>query len=112
MPFKSEAQRRYLWANEPEIARRWEDEMTPEGYSNSRNFGADTYDDLFEPSAMPFVTPDPSDPHPNASWSSTGDAEMALPTLDVRVDADGSVTTRAKYGPANQIARLAGGASP
>ena len=23
MPFKSEAQRRYLWANEPEIARDW-----------------------------------------------------------------------------------------
>jgi len=23
MPFKSEAQRRYLWANEPEIAKRW-----------------------------------------------------------------------------------------
>jgi len=26
MPFKSEAQRRYLWANEPEIARDWTDE--------------------------------------------------------------------------------------
>ena len=25
MPFKSEAQRRYLWANEPEIARDWSD---------------------------------------------------------------------------------------
>ena len=25
MPFKSEAQRRYLWANEPEIARDWTD---------------------------------------------------------------------------------------
>jgi len=23
MPFKSEAQRKYLWANEPEIAREW-----------------------------------------------------------------------------------------
>lgn len=23
MPFKSEKQRRYLWANEPEIASRW-----------------------------------------------------------------------------------------
>jgi len=23
MPFKSENQRRYLWANHPEIARRW-----------------------------------------------------------------------------------------
>lgn len=26
MPFKSEAQRRYLWKNEPEIARKWTDE--------------------------------------------------------------------------------------
>lgn len=25
MPFKSEKQRRYMWANEPEIARRWTD---------------------------------------------------------------------------------------
>jgi len=25
MPFKSEKQRRYLWANEPEIARNWTD---------------------------------------------------------------------------------------
>lgn len=23
MPFKSEAQRKYLWANEPKIAKRW-----------------------------------------------------------------------------------------
>ncbi len=26
MPFKSERQRRYMWANEPEVARRWADE--------------------------------------------------------------------------------------
>jgi len=26
MPFKSEAQRRYLYANEPKIAKRWEKE--------------------------------------------------------------------------------------
>jgi hypothetical protein len=25
MPFKSEAQRRYLWAKHPEIARKWAD---------------------------------------------------------------------------------------
>jgi hypothetical protein len=25
MPFKSEKQRRYLWANEPEVAKRWSD---------------------------------------------------------------------------------------
>ena len=27
MPFKSSKQRRYLWAKEPEIARKWEKEM-------------------------------------------------------------------------------------
>jgi len=26
MPFKSEAQRKYLWANHPEIAKRWTNE--------------------------------------------------------------------------------------
>lgn len=26
MPFRSEAQRRYMWANHPDIARRWENE--------------------------------------------------------------------------------------
>lgn len=26
MPFKSEKQRRWMWANEPEMARRWSDE--------------------------------------------------------------------------------------
>jgi hypothetical protein len=26
MPFKSEKQRRYLWANEPEIAKNWTEE--------------------------------------------------------------------------------------
>ena len=27
MPFKSEAQRKYLWANEPKIAREWTDRL-------------------------------------------------------------------------------------
>ena len=26
MPFKSEAQRKWMWANHPEIAKRWADE--------------------------------------------------------------------------------------
>ena len=26
MPFKSQKQRRWMWANEPEMARRWEQE--------------------------------------------------------------------------------------
>lgn len=30
MPMRSKAQRRYLWANEPEVARKFEDE-TPKG---------------------------------------------------------------------------------
>ena len=29
-PFQSESQRRYLWANEPEVAKRWAKE-TPKG---------------------------------------------------------------------------------
>lgn len=31
MPFKSPAQRRFLWAKHPEIARRWESEMATTG---------------------------------------------------------------------------------
>jgi hypothetical protein len=30
MPFKSEKQRRYLWANEPQVARRWTDKYGSE----------------------------------------------------------------------------------
>jgi len=30
MPFKSEAQRRWMWKNDPEMARKWENE-TPSG---------------------------------------------------------------------------------
>jgi len=36
MPFKSEAQRRYLWANEPEIARDWTDTY---GNRIQKNYG-------------------------------------------------------------------------
>lgn len=32
MPFKSEKQRRYLWANEPEIARKWAKNYKDGGY--------------------------------------------------------------------------------
>jgi len=31
MPFKSDKQRRYLWENEPEIARKWADEEKARG---------------------------------------------------------------------------------
>jgi hypothetical protein len=31
MPFKSEKQRRYLWANEPEVAREWVEERASGG---------------------------------------------------------------------------------
>ena len=31
MPFKSEKQRRYLWANEPKIAREWTDRYGARG---------------------------------------------------------------------------------
>jgi len=31
MPFKSEKQRRWMWANEPEMAERWEREERKQG---------------------------------------------------------------------------------
>ena len=31
MPFKSDKQRRYLWENKPEIARKWADEEKARG---------------------------------------------------------------------------------
>lgn len=70
--------------------------------NNSRNFAADTGDELDQASATPFVTFDPVDPHPNASWGETGDAEFNAASMDVTVEADGSVVTRGKAGPANQ----------
>ena len=35
MPFKSEAQRKYLWANEPEIARDWTNTYGSRVYKNT-----------------------------------------------------------------------------
>jgi hypothetical protein len=38
MPFKSEAQRRYLWAKEPAIAKRWADKYgTPKDLPDKKN---------------------------------------------------------------------------
>lgn len=31
MPFQSEKQRRFMWANHPKIAQRWEDEAQSKG---------------------------------------------------------------------------------
>ena len=39
MPFKSEAQRRFLWANEPAVAKRWA-EHTPTGKKLPAKVGA------------------------------------------------------------------------
>ena len=41
MPFKSEAQRKYLWANEPKIARDWTDTYgsKPVGKKKSKKKG-------------------------------------------------------------------------
>jgi len=36
MPFQSEAQRRYLWATNPELARRWAEEEKSGKYKRSR----------------------------------------------------------------------------
>ena len=37
MPFKSEAQRRWMWANDPEMARRWENETKEDGADVQRS---------------------------------------------------------------------------
>lgn len=39
MPFRSEAQRRYMWAKHPEIAERWTEEYgsSPEPKKDERN---------------------------------------------------------------------------
>lgn len=34
MPFKSEAQRRYLWMHEPGVAQKWADEYPGQGPKN------------------------------------------------------------------------------
>ena len=36
MPFKSEKQRRYLWANEPQVAQRWSDKYGSKPQSNKQ----------------------------------------------------------------------------
>lgn len=41
MPFKSEAQRRFLYAKRPDVARRWEEE-TPTGRRLPRKLGKKT----------------------------------------------------------------------
>lgn len=92
MPFKSEKQRRYMHANHPEIADRWEHEM--KDYHNSRNFDGDTYDEYREPSEVPFVSPDCSATMPQ--WSGTNE-DAVFATGDIRVDGS-EVTTRRKGG--------------
>lgn len=37
MPFKSERQRRYMWRNQPDIARRWADELKVESTDTTRD---------------------------------------------------------------------------
>jgi len=42
MPFKSEKQRKFLWANNPEVARRWAEKYKKGGYAvtiTPRGFG-------------------------------------------------------------------------
>jgi len=38
MPFRSAKQRRYLWANDPNLARRWTEEYGSEPVGRSENF--------------------------------------------------------------------------
>ena len=57
MPFQSEKQRRYLHANHPEIAKRWERDYAGGGRigfdngSNGITLGSDKYNIKFEPGA-------------------------------------------------------------
>lgn len=37
MPFKSEKQRRWMWANKPQMARRWEEEQKRRKSSTTRH---------------------------------------------------------------------------
>lgn len=103
MPYESDRQRAWMHIHEPEIAERWDREMKDDYYHNSRNFESDTFDRLDQESAMPFVTPDAVDADGNAMITmADDDAEYMATSMDCRVDADGSVTTRAKAGPSNQ----------
>ena len=56
MPFKSEKQRRYLWANEPEIARDWTDTY---GSRIEKNEGGitDTKTVKGQPHLLAYITP-------------------------------------------------------
>lgn len=71
-------------------------------YNNSRNFDDDTFDDVTVESAAPFVTSEPVMADGTPMISLAEDAAYAATALDACVEADGSVTTRAKAGPANQ----------
>jgi len=39
VPFKSEKQRRWMWANEPAMARRWEEEEKRGKYKKKKKIG-------------------------------------------------------------------------
>ncbi len=38
MPFKSEKQRRYLWVNEPEVAKRWTEKYGSKPQAEKKSF--------------------------------------------------------------------------
>lgn len=101
MPFESEAQRRYLYANEPEVAREFERE-TPEGadlpkykHRNARNIPDDewTMQDFMEDSDVAFVSPDVASTDPR--WTSDIPEHM-LCTMDQAYVEGGHVMTRHK----------------
>lgn len=111
MPMESEAQRRFMHAQHPEIAERWE-RHTPKGadlperkHYNARNFEDSTYDDILEDSHSPFVSPDPMyDPYGEYDaglMPVNNPPEAMLSTLGtaVHVTPEGEVKTRFKHGP-------------
>jgi len=48
MPFKSEAQRRYMYANHPKIAKRWSAEEKSGTYKKKKNYSKNAISDALK----------------------------------------------------------------
>ena len=96
MPFKSEKQRRYLWANEPEIAREWEMRYGHKGRKNYRNIDDNTFMEMEEPSTMPWVSPNVAATDDRWTSNDNNDYEISSLHFGVRVYGRDDVRTRHK----------------
>lgn len=76
MPFKSEKQRRYLHANEPEIAQKWEEEekMYTNKRTDRRNDVKSAYDSYQTKGQGGAKKPDPKKMSKGGKKTSTGSA--------------------------------------